>query len=104
MALYHGIRNAQDATRPDGEVSVELEPNGANCTIRIIDNGTGMVELIVRERFFKPFDGTKGMQGMGIGAYQIREAVRSADGEIQVSSEPGRGTAFCIILPIKSPG
>ncbi len=98
MALYHGIRNAQDATGADGEVSVELEPNGANCTIRIIDTGAGMDELFVRERLFKPFDSTKGTQGMGMGAYQIRETVRAIGGEVRVQSELDKGTRLVLEL------
>lgn len=65
MALYHGIRSTQDTTSPDGEVAGELELKGANRTIRNIDTDTGMDELFVRERRFKPFDTTKGTQGMG---------------------------------------
>ena len=54
----------------------------------------------VRERLFKPFDSTKGAQGMGIGAYQIRETLRAASGHVAVRSEPGRGTTMCLTIPL----
>ena len=37
---------------------------------------------------------------MGIGAYQVREYVRALGGDVEVQSAPGRGTRFCIRLPI----
>ena len=98
MALYHAIRNAQDATPPDGQVDVELVANGETCDISIVDNGRGMDDTFVRERLFKPFDSTKGTQGMGIGAYQIRETVRSAGGDVQVQSKPDSGTRLVLTL------
>jgi len=98
MALYHGIRNSQDATPPAGHVDVKLTSDGTQCSIQIADTGVGMNETFIRERLFKPFDSTKGTQGMGIGAYQIRETVRAMGGEIQVESQPERGTSLVLKL------
>ena len=54
----------------------------------------------VRERLFRPFDSSKGARGMGVGAYQVRDYVRQLGGEVEVQSSPGRGTIFCITLPL----
>ncbi len=77
MALVHAIRNAQDATPDDGTIEVLLGTAEDSVTITITDTGAGMDEAFVRERLFKPFDSTKGTQGVGIGAYQIKETVNS---------------------------
>ena len=61
-------------------------------TITVADTGAGMDETFVRDRLFKPFDSTKGTQGVGIGAYQIKEALRSVGGRLDVHSAPGAGT------------
>jgi len=98
MAFYHAIRNAQDATPANGRVDVELVSDGANCTVSIVDSGRGMDDTFVRERLFRPFDSTKGTQGMGIGAYQIRETLRSVGGEVRVKSKPGDGTRLILSL------
>ena len=98
MAVYHGIRNAQDATPVDGSVRVEVVANGAECSVAIVDTGRGMDETFIRERLFRPFDSTKGTSGMGIGAYQIKETVQMAGGRLDVSSEPGRGTRISLVL------
>jgi len=94
------IQNAQDATADDGMVAVSLTNNGNRVEIVIEDTGCGMDADFIRERLFRPFDSTKGDTGMGIGAYECREYVHSLDGEIQVESEPGKGTSMRIILPI----
>jgi signal transduction histidine kinase len=59
----------------------------------------GMDAQFVRDRLFRPFDSTKGLTGMGIGAYECREFVRSIGGHIVVESEVGKGTEFKIVVP-----
>ena len=100
MAFYHSIRNAQDATPPEGKVEVELATSDGKCTVTISDNGRGMDESFISERLFKPFDSTKGTQGMGIGAYQVRETIRSAGGEVRVHSKPQEGTRVVLTLSV----
>jgi signal transduction histidine kinase len=100
MALTHAIRNAQDATGPAGNIEIDLETRGAWAEIRITDNGCGMRPEFIRDSLFKPFKSTKGAKGMGIGAYQIRETVRTAGGEVVVKSELEKGTTVCLSLPL----
>jgi len=99
MAIYHAIRNAQDATEDDGTISVSIESDDKYRVITVSDTGHGMEASFIRERLFKPFDTTKGIRGMGIGAYQIREYVREIGGRVEVNSEPGKGTEFRIHIP-----
>jgi putative PEP-CTERM system histidine kinase len=99
LVLGHVIRNAQDATSPEGRVDVELRREGHNAVIEVRDTGTGMDPAFVRDRLFRPFDTTKGSQGMGIGAFQTREFVRMSGGDVAVHSTPGKGTRFVITLP-----
>jgi putative PEP-CTERM system histidine kinase len=95
----HLLRNAQDATADDGRVAVSVEAAGDECVVTVADTGCGMSAQFMQERLFKPFDTTKGSQGMGIGAYQVREYVRSLGGTVQVSSVQARGTTFVVRLP-----
>ena len=96
--LDHVIRNAQDATPASGSVELLLAADGDNARLTVTDNGAGMDAEFVRQRLFRPFDTTKGSKGMGIGAYQVREYVRSLGGDVDVQSTPGVGTQFCIRL------
>jgi signal transduction histidine kinase len=59
-----------------------------------------MDEDFIRERLFRPFFTTKASKGMGIGAYQAREYVRSLGGTLAVASTPGEGTRFTLRLPL----
>ena len=100
-ALKHIIQNAVESISKSGEVKIELTSMNSSCiSIRISDNGKGMDADFIANRLFQPFDSTKGVTGMGIGVYQSREYIRSLDGELDVSSEPGIGTTFTITLPI----
>jgi len=100
MAICHAIRNAQDATPPDGEISVELSAANGECRLEIRDTGSGMDAEFIRERLFRPFDSTKGAKGMGIGAYQIRETLRMSGGDVDVESEPNQGSLVTLRLPL----
>jgi putative PEP-CTERM system histidine kinase len=97
-AFEHLVRNAQDATREDGSVTVTAGAEGEHCVVTVADTGSGMTPEFIQERLFNPFDTTKGSAGMGIGAYQVREYVRSLGGSVEVTSLPGRGTTFAVKL------
>jgi putative PEP-CTERM system histidine kinase len=97
----HVIQNAIEATPHDGKVEVRLKRTGSDAVIEVEDSGCGMDEQFVRERLFRPFDSTKGT-GMGIGAYECREYIRELGGQVEVSSEPSRGTTFQLMLPLET--
>ncbi len=95
------VQNAQEATAGSASPRVELRlyRRESMARIEIKDNGCGMDADFVRERLFRPFDSTKGLAGMGIGAYECRELVHSLGGHVDVESSPGHGTRFRIQLP-----
>jgi putative PEP-CTERM system histidine kinase len=100
--LDHIIRNAQDATPATGTVELLLAADESHARLTVSDSGAGMDAEFLRQRLFRPFDTTKGSKGMGIGAYQVREYVRSLGGDVDVQSTPGVGTQFCIRLELCS--
>jgi signal transduction histidine kinase len=59
-----------------------------------------MTEDFIRAQLFKPFESTKGLTGMGIGAYQAREYIQRLSGSIDVTSEPGIGSCFSVRIPL----
>lgn len=100
-ALEHVIHNAQDAAGKHGRVVVRCHAGDNGCAIvEVEDNGHGMDAEFIRTRLFKPFDTTKGLTGMGIGAYESREYIRSLGGDLVVESEPNRGTLFRFFIPM----
>jgi putative PEP-CTERM system histidine kinase len=98
--IDHVIRNAQEATPSHAAVALRIDAIGTEAHIHVIDEGMGMDDEFMSQRLFRPFDSTKGSKGMGIGAYQAREYARWLGGDVEVQSMPGRGTDFCIRLPL----
>jgi putative PEP-CTERM system histidine kinase len=101
--LAHLIRNAQDATAGKGAVAIQMGSTESKVFVTVQDDGCGMEDEFVRHRLFRPFDTTKGSQGMGVGAYQAREFIVASGGLMQVESQPGVGTTIKIQLPASGP-
>lgn len=102
--LLNLATNACDAMPGGGILSIETRkvggPQGPRVQLTVRDNGAGMDES-VRERIFEPFFTTKGPgKGTGLGLATVYGAVRQNGGSIAVESEPGRGSAFTITLPV----
>ncbi len=66
--------------------------------VRVADTGTGMTEE-VRQRCLEPFFSTKGDRGTGLGLAMVFGTVQRHEGEIDIETEPGRGTTFILRLP-----
>lgn len=74
----------------------------AHIKIKIADNGTGMKEE-VKQQIFDHLFTTKGVgKGTGLGLAIVHQiAVEKHGGSIEVNAEPGIGTEFAIVLPVK---
>jgi putative PEP-CTERM system histidine kinase len=101
--IGHLLQNAFDATDSNGRITVTTSKTLDELRIDIEDTGIGMSEAFIQERLFKAFDSTKGLTGMGIGAYESRETIRAWGGDISVTSTEGKGSKFTISLPFTPP-
>ena len=99
-AIGHIVQNAQDATPDSGEILITLSSESNTGILKIFDNGVGMTQDFIKTKLFRPFESTKGLSGMGIGAYQCRETLRGMGGDLKVTSQPGVGTEFHLTLPL----
>ena len=99
--LTHLVQNAVDVSCPGDRVIISSRRFGTRLSIEVADNGPGMDDAFVRDELFLPFRSTKS-GGYGIGAFQTRELIRMAGGDLEVISEKGFGTTMRIILPLVS--
>jgi len=102
-ALTHVLSNAIEASPSGAAVSITGAIANDRYMIEITDHGPGMDPEFVARELFRPFRTTK-EGGSGIGAYQARELVRAAGGELDVISQPGVGTTMRIVLPLAREG
>ncbi len=92
------FRNAVEAMSGEGKLTVSVEPDD-NLIIEVTDTGRGMSEETV-EKIFEPFFTTKD-KGTGLGLAIIYNIIKKHNGDIQVTSEEGKGTKFTITLPLE---
>lgn len=76
----------------------EPPPIADLVAVEVADDGPGIPPEI-SERIFNPFFTTK-PQGSGLGLAIVRKVVDAHDGHIDVSSTPGHGTRFRVLLPL----
>ena len=101
--VVHLLNNAIEAAASGAALSrepvcVAIHHEALSVLIDIIDTGPGMSAEFIRDELFRPFATTKS-QGHGIGAYQARELLRAAGGDLLVMSRPGAGTTMRLLLP-----
>ena len=97
-ALGHLINNAAEASPPGEPVRVNVRREGQQVVVEVIDRGPGMAPEFIRDELFRPLSTSK-RQGSGIGAWQARELLREAGGDLAVLSRPGAGTTMRVLLP-----
>ncbi|MFW5967472.1 MAG: sensor histidine kinase, partial [Persicimonas sp.] len=101
--LVNAAHAIESGAMDDNEIRVQTQHSGENVLIRISDTGKG-IDPEVLPRIFEPFFTTKPKgEGTGLGLSISRDIVRSLGGKISVSSQPGEGSTFTVVLPIRAP-
>lgn len=103
IILYNLVSNAVKFTPQQGRVWLESGHLGDNVEIRICDTGQGMdaytVSRLLDETVYESTKGTAREKGFGLGLKICIELARLMRGNIRVSSEEGKGSRFCLVLP-----
>lgn len=127
-AIDHGIElpeTRRQLGKPEtGRLRLEAFHKGGSITIRLSDDGAGLDRKKILDKarsaglvdgeelsdeaicdlIFQPglstADKTTNLSGRGVGMDIVRKNIRALGGSVEVSSEPGRGTTFSIVLPL----
>jgi PAS domain S-box-containing protein len=103
QVLVNMLVNASHAIEKSGDVSIRTRSEGSNAVIEIADTGKGISEAD-KSKLFTPFFTTKPVgKGTGLGLSISYGIVKNHGGDIEVESEPGKGSVFRIKLPLTGP-
>ena len=99
QALINIIKNGIESISGDGAIDIALTTKEKEWIgIKISDTGSGLTATEMRHIF--DLDYTTKEKGLGLGLPLAYEIVKGHGGDIHVSSRPGEGTTFEIILPL----
>ena len=102
-ALFNLLDNAVKYTPAGGKIAVSVVLWEMYVEIKVTDTGKGISEsnqAAIFQRFYREEE-VHEQQGVGIGLYLAREIVTRQGGYIKVVSEPGKGSEFSIMLPLR---
>ncbi len=117
QALLHLAVNARDAMPQGGQLRIEakllshghegVSVNGkglhrSTVLIEVSDTGSGMSPE-TQSHMFEPFFSTKEMK-MGLGLTAVYGMVKHSAGQVDVVSQPGKGTVVRVTLPLAGQG
>jgi hypothetical protein len=102
QVLLNLLSNAVKYNRAGGEVQVEAVAAGALVQLRVHDTGRGIAPARLHE-LFQPFNRLgaerEAIEGSGIGLAIVKSLVERMGGHVLVSSTPGVGSTFQVVLP-----
>ena len=105
-AVYNLLNNAVKYSGAGTEICVDCRLQGDRLRLSVKDQGIGMDAKEIRQ-IFQKFYRTKraeasGEVGTGIGLSIVEQIVHQHGGTMEVSSEPGKGSCFTVVLPALS--
>jgi PAS domain S-box-containing protein len=101
IILYNIISNSivYSATIREASVDVTVTVKGKFATIVVADNGQGIQEVHIEKIFNMFYRASEEEAGSGLGLYLVKETVEALEGNVNVTSNVGRGATFTVTLP-----
>jgi len=97
QAFFNIIKNAIQAMPGGGVLKVSLAPTERFVAVSFRDTGSGIDPENIG-RVFEPYHTTRA-GGSGLGLMIVQRVLRDHGGEIEIHSEPGRGTTVTLFVP-----
>ncbi|MGI9532319.1 sensor histidine kinase [Lutimonas sp.] len=87
------------------DITLDARESKGLLEIKISDKGIGISKVDQKKIFDKYYRVTDGdlhnVKGHGLGLHYVKRIVHLHKGSIKLKSEPGKGTTFTIVLPLK---
>jgi len=99
LVIENLVGNALKFTDSGGKVSVSVRPLDQTVEISVADTGVGLTPEESRHVFDRYYRSSHPRGGTGLGLSISRELVRLHGGDIDVTSEKGKGSTFVVTLP-----
>lgn len=104
QVLWNLLDNAVKYNVEGGRIDVTLEVQNGWLMTKVVDTGIGILdEELPRifERFYRVDKArSRALGGTGLGLSIVKHIVEAHGGQVEVASEPGRGSTFRFTLPI----
>ena len=103
QVILNLLTNALDSLGDEGKVQIRIERRGEEAVLTVADNGCGMTPEIIRNIFEPFFTKKEPGEGTGLGLAIANRIILGHHGTIKAESAgSGRGSRFCVILPMES--
>ncbi len=96
------LENAAKYSKAHSRITISAEANDGKVSLSIADQGAGIdpaEQGLIFERFYRGRSQAIGSSGTGMGLAISRAIVDAHGGSITLTSQPGRGSVFTILLP-----
>ncbi len=100
--LQNLISNAYRYGKENGSILLSLKKDGDSCRLSVKDDGIGIPreeQEKIFDRFYRT-DSSRTVKGTGLGLSMVKRITELHGGEIVLSSTPGEGSDFTIVLPL----
>lgn len=103
--IYNLLDNANKYSPDRPEILVKTRNNGTTIEVLVSDNGIGMsrdVQKMIFEKFYRvPTGNIHNVKGFGLGLSYVKAMTLEHNGRVEVESEPGKGSTFKLVFPVK---
>ena len=93
------LKNAFRWTPDGGSIDVVLESSNGTVRVDVVDTGPG-ISPEDAQRIFSPFV-SRDTQGTGLGLPIARELAGALGGRVELETDPGEGSRFRLVLPVR---
>jgi len=104
--IAHIIENAVKYSPDGGDIAVDVSEADGMVRVAVTDHGIGIAAADLEHVFDRftqaDMSDTRSFGGVGVGLYLALQTVKAHQGRIEVTSTPGEGSTFTILLPVIS--